>query len=188
MARKPIRGVATEREAGLCVQWRVRWTPLLLVTLVGCQTSSGPSCDEVADHVEHLMITEESSKEIRAAFATSCTRDAWNADVRSCLRATVSLTEPRNCRKLMTSEQSTALDLAVAAVEKATLPAACGEYESVLKRVIACTQVPKETRDDLAAKLADHKRAWAAMIEKVQLNNTCVLGIRALQSAFPECK
>jgi hypothetical protein len=144
----------------------------------------------MADHVHRLMVGEDGAEEIRNAFATSCSRDDWGANVRDCIRATTTLADPQNCRRLMSASQGTSFDAAIAAVEKGLrgkIPPVCRDYEAMVQRIAGCSEASQEVRDDLTSKLADHKRAWETMDNKSSLQNVCGSGITALKSAFPEC-
>lgn len=159
----------------------------------GCGRASPPSCPDVADHVLRLFgePADDYAREVSAVFATRCTQDAWPEAVRTCLRGTTSLLEPRGCKQQLTPTQIEALDRDLAAVEtraaSATIPQACLHYESVLLQAERCESFPASARKELRERFDAFKATWPSVPDKRALEPTCSSAIPAVKLAAAGC-
>ncbi len=146
----------------------------------------------MADHVLGLFSPPDPfSREVRDAFAKRCNEDHWSEDMRSCVGATASVVEPKNCKQKLVPEQAANLEKALKAAEvretKRLIPASCGRYERVLAKALACDKIPQDVRDGLAKRFADSKMDWVHMDDKSSLVPICTAAIEALKQASLEC-
>lgn len=168
---------------------------LVLVLAVGsaCQRNRPtPTCEEMANHVQSMMTpVDEFSRAVRGVFLNRCTDDAWPEEVRSCIGATESLVEPRNCKQKLPEALAKKLDADLAEVqareEKKVLPPVCAKYEAVVAKFVACDKVPRALRDDVAARLTSAKAEWASAVDKSQFAGACASATTLLRQAGVEC-
>jgi hypothetical protein len=163
---------------------------------LGCQSKSapkGPTCAQVADHVMKLFGAEpdDHAREVRDVFLARCTADEWPEAVRSCIRATVSLLEPRNCKQMLSAAQAKSLDKELAAaddrVASRTIPASCVRYESVLALAEKCESFPASGRKELRERFDAFKATWPSVKDKRALDPTCSSAIASVKLAAAGC-
>jgi hypothetical protein len=157
---------------------------VLLAMLSACQ-SSEPTCAKVGERIGELMAADPQRGELRAAFVRRCEQDRWNAEMKSCVIRTKSLTEPQNCRTKLDAEQAKQLDTELAKLE--SLPDSCAAYEQLVKSAQGCEELSAEVRAALAEQLAGHQRIWATLEDKQSAAGTCAAGIAALRQSAPSC-
>lgn len=160
----------------------------------GCGSKAGPpTCADVADHVMQLFggSADDNAREVREAFVTRCTQDAWSEVVRTCIRDTGSLAEPRGCKKQMTPEQVEALDRDVEAIDtreqSQTIPASCVHYEAVLAAAEKCESFPTVAKKELREHFDAFKATWPSVPDKRSLEPTCSSAIPAVKLAAAGC-
>ncbi len=166
---------------------------ILLVLTTACQRKSKvPTCEVMSDHVLTMFEpVDDFAKSVRAVFLKRCAEDAWSDEMRRCVVDTKSVVEPQNCKRKLQPEQQKKLESDLKEVElqetKKILPVSCGRYEQVLALVVACDKVPKEVRDQLAARFTQVKAEWAVAADKSELAGVCASGIRLLKQAAVDC-
>jgi len=101
---------------------------------------------------------------IRDAFAARCEADGWDGDARWCVVATSSLRKPRHCKDRLTSDQRTALDRALAAIDAppraGRLPEVCRDYSALIDRLGSCAGIDEAARSALELAYRNLTQAW----------------------------
>jgi len=147
----------------------VRYTLLLLLAAChhGSSAPTPPACTRVADHVAGLLPKDDAAHagNVRDAFAAHCAKDAWGADARDCMLATLSLHDGHHCKDKLSSSQRAALDGDLAELDKKRamkLPAACLAYRTAVERLTSCPQMPQASRDALRQSMEAAVKMWEA--------------------------
>ncbi|MEO8700800.1 MAG: hypothetical protein ABI867_12195 [Kofleriaceae bacterium] len=146
------------------------WARGLVGLLVACSSkqpaprAGATTCIQVGDHVLALFAQKDQrTLDIRTVFVERCEKEAWNAEVRSCIVGTKSFKDPRGCKTKLTAEQRMVLDANLAAAEERARdrpPAECVAYEQMMVRVEACKQLPPSSRDSLKKAFESSKATW----------------------------
>jgi len=170
----------------------VRSALLLVVLIAGCHKKDVPTCEGMADHVLTMFTpADEFANDVRAVFATRCKTDGWSAAMRACVGKTRSVVEPQSCKLKLSAEQAKHLEADLHAAEQRdrdrVLPVACVKYAQLLPKVLACDVLPKDVRDQLAARFAEEKVRWERIPNKTSLEPMCSSGVVALKQAAADC-
>lgn len=168
----------------------VHVAPLLLALAACGREDPTAACEHAAGHVERLLESDPNADAIRDVVVRRCTIDRWSAAMHDCLRATTSTADRRGCRAHLTDDQNAQLDRDLGRFIPPTrgVPDSCRAYERALAPLLTCDALARELRDDLAAKLAEHQRAWTATADRVVLDGQCRAGLTALRQLAELCR